>query len=353
MKTILVVGDNCPTGHRSSSTCLNKFCGYRDFIEEQGWEMKKVGYKGLLRNELPEIEGEITVMFFFPYIYWNENIENDPDEVYGNSDFGKKFNELFYTTESIIYNSYGDDVRYVNSPSGIMTDRDKKHAKEILWKNNIPTPKWWENLGIESIHEMLDDGRKIYAKPRYGSMGKGISVLTKDRWMTNFDYKDGKIKSMLSDYGWKFREMEKDDEFLRTLLRNDFLFEEGIKTPRINDRKFDLRVYAVYKETPYYYARSAPPEAITTNISQGQSSGEDMGGRTEGKEFLDLIPEDKLEEAKNNALETAQILGLNYAGVDIIFSEDYEETYVLEAQSFPSPESRFDLMKYIIEKITS
>jgi hypothetical protein len=45
-------------------------------------------------------------------------------------------------------------------------------------------------------------------------MGKGITYLSPLNWQTNFIFKDNRIISRRSDYGWRFRDITGNNAFL-------------------------------------------------------------------------------------------------------------------------------------------
>ena len=111
----------------------------------------------------------------------------------------------------------------------------------------------------------------------------------------------------------------------------------------INGRRFDLRIYVVCGEVPYFYARSVGAGGIITNWSQV--------GRLEKNVFMKRVPKEKMAKAKEYALRAAAALGFNFTGVDVIFSEDYTSTYLLELQSFPGFERGFNLISFLLSRI--
>lgn len=343
-KTVLAIGDSSPDGILASAS-FDKFVGHKKTFSKRSIDLKVVDYYALLGDNLPRIDTEaITVMLFFPYSYWNENIEvyTYDDRIYGDETFGKKFNELFNTVDSKLQRAYkGKKLSFVNPPQSIQIDRDKKKTKSLFKRQAIPTPPLHKIETEEDIIDLLEKGHRLYAKPRFGAMGKGITYLTKGRWRTNYLYKRGKIVSRNFDYGWGFVDVTGKLDFLKELIKRDMVFEQAIDLPTIEGRKFDMRIYVIYGKVPYLYARTVSVEKIVTNWSQG--------GRIEKGSFLRKIPKEKLNMAKSYAIKGAQAIGINYAGMDLIFSGDFCQVYVLEGHSFPSYERRFGLTKYLIE----
>lgn len=178
-------------------------------------------------------------------------------------------------------------------------------------------------------------------------MGKGITYIEKDRWITNFGFREGRILSRKSDYGWKFREVTGNKAFLKRLLRQDLIIEDAIEPLLSKGRKYDLRIYVCFGKVLYIYPRSTDPRNITTNISQGATG--------EKQDFLHGIPEKTLERAKKYALKAVRTMNLNFAGVDIMPLIDHGNVTVIEVNTFPGfPRARaFDLSKHLMKAILS
>lgn len=344
-KTLIVIGDPSLRKHTETSS-FSRFRGYEDLLKAKGIDFVSLSYNSLFAKKMPKIETDtVVILLFFPYIYWNKNIEIYPDgRIYGDNSFGETFKSFFVKVAKCLRQAYKNKkVIYVNSTYGIKNDRDKKTAKRIFVKNRIPTPNLYNIRTANGVIKLLANGKDLFLKPRYGAMGKGVSYLNTKKWRTNFRCKDGSVISPLYDYKWNFSEVTGNMFFLERLLKAGFIFEEAVKSPIIRGRRFDLRIYVVYGKVPYVYARSVHKEKFVTNWSQG--------GEIEKGRFLNKIPASRLKEAERIAVRTAKALKMNFCGVDIIFSEGFKKAYVLEAQSFPSYERGFDLFGYLIDCI--
>lgn len=341
MKTLLAIGDPSRRKNTETSSFI-RFKNYKNLLKEMGMDPVFLSYQAVLDQKLPQTKNkEIIIFLFFPYVYWNKNIETYIDSrIYGDHHFGKIFKNFFTHIDSIIRKTYSTKkIIYINPPSSIKKDRDKKAAKRILSRNGIPTPPHYDIKTTQDIFDILNSNRNLYIKPRYGAMGKGISYLQKDFWHTNFSHNNGSIVCPRYDYKWKFDEFTGNLKLLKELAKAKPLYEEEISSPTIRGRRFDLRIYVVYGNVPYFYVRSAPKKHFVTNWSQG--------GKRERESFLKNIPTAKLNEAKQLAIKTAATFKMNFCGVDIIFSKGFKQAYVLELQSFPSHEKEFDLFTYL------
>ncbi len=351
MTTILAIGDIKPSIGPKRLSSLDKsfidFLDYKDLHSRRSIELKVCDYSALLKGRLPGVDTHLVkVMLFFPYRYWNKHIERRSQDgrIYGGRAYGEKFKEFFDVVDSKLKRAYRNrNLSFVNPPGSIKIDRDKRQVKLLFNKHGIPTPIAHKVKCVGDIIDLLNEGRSLYMKPRFGAMGKGITYLTKDRWRTNFLFQKGKLISRGIDYGWNFVDITGKTRVLKKLIEEGFIIEEAIDLPTIKGRKFDIRCYVIYGKIPYLYARSTQASSIVTNWSQG--------GKIEGKSFLAKIPKKRLTLAKRYALKTAKVLALNYAGVDIMFSRDYSRVYVLEAHSFPAYETRFDLMRYLMGQL--
>ena len=348
-KAFLVVGDKRATGHTLDHS-FNDFCDTIDNSRSIEEEIHITGYKNIFSGDLPEISrANLTILLFFPYKYWNKKIEvyGRDSKVYGDNTFGQEFKKYFIRVENIIKQKYSDKtIQYVNPPDRSILDRDKQASKMFFRRHDIPTPRSFEVETVKDVHRIVDRGWSMYIKPRFGAMGKGITYLSNGLMYTNFLVRKGKIISHPYDYHWRFHEInnKNKERFLKKLLTKGFIFEEAIDPPIRKGRRMDFRVYCIKGKVCYYYIRSAPIVSLVTNWSQG-------GKIEQKKDFVKYIPKVQLARVRSLARKTARSLALNYTGIDIIFSKDYKEIYVLEAHSFPGYEKGYNLMRTLAKRI--
>jgi glutathione synthase/RimK-type ligase-like ATP-grasp enzyme len=204
-------------------------------------------------------------------------------------------------------------------------------------------PKGYATRKHKEIVGLLNKGRRLYLKVNFGAMGKGITRLDKNKWVTNFIYRMGCIVSRKGDYNWKFRDITGNKGFLIRLLRKELVIEEEIDPYILENKKFDIRYYIVYGKIKHMIIRSAPVENPVTNITQG--------GEKEKRGFLKTIPKKYLVKAERNAIKAAKALNLNLAGIDVMFSKK-RIPYVMEAQSFPGfPQRKYNFSGKILREI--
>ncbi len=340
-RTLLAVGD------KKDWDSYEKFIEQKDSLSNSMIKIESSSYSDIIGGHFPEVSGKsLVVLPFFPFDYWDRNIESEKYEgVYGNSEFYRRFRnfwQLFQTKMEMAYE--GKRIHYINPPAAICLERDKEETKSVLAGKGIPVPKSFAMRDADEILGMIEEGARLYIKVRYGSMGKGISYFEKDRWMTNFDFENGKIVSRGSDYGWRFKEITRRREFLEELLKTDVVVEEAVESMRLDGRRFDIRFYVCLGEILRIYPRSNEADAVTTNISQG--------AKGESQDFIEKIPRDSLEKAKVYAVDSAHAIGLGLSGVDIILDGE-GNPFVLEANSFPGFPRRkdFNLSARIFERI--
>jgi len=340
--TVLVLGDS------SDWDSYNKFCEQVQKHRFNNFKWIIATYDQLEQNRLPPIESDsILIYLFFPFKYWDDNIEHeDYDCLYGNVEFYNKFRSFWSEIHRTLKDFYNEkDIRYVNHPLKIAIDRDKEFTKEILNKVGVKVPRSFYSRDHKDILRLVNnEDKKLFLKVRYGSMGKGITYMEKGNWKTNFRFGRRGIINRHSDYGWSFTDITENIDFLKELLTNDIIIEEAIDSYPIDDLKFDLRLYTLYDEVLYIYPRTNHKAAITMNISQGAK------GRT--SRFLRKIPSKTLDKAIRSAINTIKAVDVNFAGVDLMIGEDLN-VYIIELNAFPGfPKAkRFNLSKRIINRI--
>jgi len=342
MKTLLAIGDE------KDFDSYKKLLKQRRLFKKYNFAFKSVDYDSALKGKLPEIKTRHLIVFlFFPFNYWEKNIETKKSmDAYGSRAYYIKFKKFWKEIDKTLKEFYKNKkIHFINPPSKVYQGRDKEITKSILAQAGIPVPRHHFTQDYKKIIKMVDDGQKLYVKVRYGSMGKGITYLEKDRWLTNFRFKKGRIASRRSDYGWTFTDITENKKFLKELMKEDIIIEDAINPFLLKGRMFDLRMYVCFGNVLYIYPRSNECQNVTTNISQG--------ARGENSKFVHSIPPKILKESIKNAVKTVKAMGLNFAGVDIMPNNSGSKITVIEINSFPGfPKVRkFNLAKYIIKEI--
>jgi len=339
--TILAIGD------RPDFDSYAKFDREEKFLSKNDFEYATVDYKHFLKGKIPSINTKkIIVFLFFPFSYWNKHIEHKNYKgIYGNQTFYNKFMRFWNLINRCIKKYLNDkEVLFINTPKNCGINRDKLELNKRLIGSDVLQPPRYKINNKKQLHGLLTNGNTLFIKPRFGSMGKGITFLSNGHMKTNFTFKNNKIISKKSDRGWKFKEISKKDNFLRQLIKKDMLVEKGLKSLLIKNQMIDLRVYTFFKKIIYIYPRRNAPENITTNISQGARGD---------PELLRKLPKHLIEKAKNTAVQASKMLDLNFAGIDIILGKNRKDVFVIDVNVFPGfPKRRtFNLSRNLVNTL--
>jgi glutathione synthase/RimK-type ligase-like ATP-grasp enzyme len=348
-KTLIVIGDPMMSS-KSLELSLDRFMGCRQLLSKRGIRLIFITYEDASCRRLPAVTTKkIDVLLFFPYNHWNNNIERygRDNRIYGDTGFGSDFKDYFKVIARIIRSGYsGKSLSFVNSPEACINDRDKLKTSVILSRAGIKSPEIFKVRDSAGFRKLLCMKGPLYIKPRFGAMGKGITYASQSGVYTNFHLKSNRIAHRMYDYNWRpVRVPDRHcDNFIETLISRGFIFQKAIEPLVFKARKFDIRVYVVFKKTPYLYAKSAPEKSFITNWSQG--------GRIEKKAFLNrALSEAEAGKVKSISIKAAKAIGLSFAGIDIIIDRHTRMINVLEIQSFPGYERGFDLMKSLARGI--
>jgi len=352
MKNILVIGDFelKKTQLSSADSSARRFIECDGLLRRRGYNAFYRTYHDVLYENLPIINTKsLKIMMFFPFAYWDSNIERyDRDNrVYGDCNFGNEYHIFMNTISRAMKDFYKNKkLNFVNPISSAILDRDKKKTSLVLKRAGIKTPPIYNFKSVSQLEKHLSKGGAVYIKSPFGSMGKGLSFVTKDRCVTNFIFRDNKIISRPFDYDWSLANISKKRRkpFLAQLIKKKFIIEKAIDHPVYKKRRFDMRVYAMLGANPYYYCRSTPQARYMTNWSQG--------GRIEKKDYMKKVLSRKMiKQVLGISQKVSRALDISYAGIDILFSKDRKDIYVLEAHSFPGFERGFNLMRYLCKNL--
>lgn len=345
-KALLVIGEEKITRRRPYVSFI-KFVSYAQKLKQRALELKVISYEQLLSGNVPNIEAStIKIVFFFPYQHWNRHIEIYQDgRTYGDRIFGQEFESFFKKVKQAIDKYYaGKQIQYLNPPQACLIDRDKQKTKEKLKKADVSTPRTFRVSSFSDIQQLVNQGKCLYIKPRFGSMGKGITYIDRENVISNFLFRKGKLISRPTDFNWRFTRIKDEQRFLEQLLKKGFICEEAIEPAIFRRRRFDFRIYVLFGKVVYLYAKSSPLRFLVTNWSQG-------GRIDKRKTILRTLPKKKIAMAQRLARRAAATLGLNFAGIDVIFSKDMKSVYVLEGNAFPGFEKGFNLMKCLLHSV--
>ena len=340
--TILLIGD------RQDYDTYKKINSEKRSFTREGFEYVTINYSQLLKEKLPELNNEkIIVIFCFPFSHWNKYIEHKHYKgVYGNKVFYKKFMFFWKRVDKKIKEYLiGKKTIFINHPYSCAAYRDKIKVANHLAKKDIPQAKLLRVIKINRIQNRLSKGHQFFLKPRYGSMGKGITFLSQGNWQTNFFLRGNKILSRKSDKGWKFREVTNNQSFLKRILAKDIMIQEAVDSLVLDGNKIDFRMYTFFNKVIFIYPRKNKLNKVTTNITQG--------GRGDIK-ILEDLPRSLINKSRSVAEKTAKSLGINFAGIDIIPRSDLNKVYVIDVNLFSGlPKKRtFNLPRCLAEELS-
>jgi gamma-F420-2:alpha-L-glutamate ligase len=183
------------------------------------------------------------------------------------------------------------NIPTINSSDSINNVRDKLLAHQILSKHNIPTPRTMlVKFPVSSSVVEQEIGFPCIVKVVQGSYGKGVYLCHTQQMFED-------LMDMVLNLGVK-----------KTMIVQEYV-DTAVGT--------DLRVWVVGGKTIGAMKRSGPPGEFRANITNGGT-----GEAYEVTNEIDLL-----------CRETAKCLGLDIAGIDLLF--DQEGFKVCEANSAP------------------
>jgi RimK family alpha-L-glutamate ligase len=182
-------------------------------------------------------------------------------------------------------------IPVINTADSILTVKDKLLTSQILAKSNLPTPKTMlMNFPVDSELVATEIGFPCVVKLVSGSKGKGIYLCQNKKF---FD---------------ELMELVVNLKSRKSMIIQEYM-DHAVGS--------DLRVWVIGGKTVVAMKRTAPEGDFRANISNG-GTGE---------------PFEITEEIDFLARETARVMGLDIAGVDLLF--DHEGFRICEANSSP------------------
>jgi RimK family alpha-L-glutamate ligase len=178
--------------------------------------------------------------------------------------------------------------RVINPALAIEKTVNKYYTSSILENNNLSTPKTFATEDFTAAMDFFETHQDVVLKPLFGSLGKGMVRITDE---------DTAYRVMKA---WDF---------------NNLVFYLQKFIPH---KQEDIRVFTAGGEVLGAMRRKG--EGWKTNVARGAKV-----------EAVELAP--NLEEL---ALKAAEVLGLDYAGVDIILRDgDMNKPYIIEVNGIP------------------
>jgi RimK family alpha-L-glutamate ligase len=178
--------------------------------------------------------------------------------------------------------------KIINKPSVIEKTVDKYYTQFILADHGLPTPETFVTEDFRQALEYCEKWGDVILKPIFGSLGKGIVRL--------------------KDEDTAYRVLRAWDE-------NNFVF---YLQKYIEHGKSDIRVFVCKGEIIAASERCGA--SWKTNVARGAVSKK-----------IELP-----QNIKDMALKTAEILDLDYTGIDIVLENgSYKNAYIIEVNSIP------------------
>jgi gamma-F420-2:alpha-L-glutamate ligase len=183
------------------------------------------------------------------------------------------------------------NIPVINTADSILTVKDKLLTSQVLAKSNLPTPKTMlMNFPVDCDLVESEIGFPCVVKLVSGSKGKGIYLCQSKKFFNELMELIDNLKSR------------------KSMIIQEYM-DHAVGS--------DLRVWVIGGKTVVAMKRTAPEGDFRANISSG-GTGE---------------PFEITEEIDFLARETARVMGLDIAGVDLLF--DHDGFKICEANSSP------------------
>jgi len=182
-------------------------------------------------------------------------------------------------------------VRVFNSSHAIEMVADKLHTHQVLAESGLPTPTTMLAkfpVNIDLVEKSL--GFPVVVKTLLGVNGSGVFLMENREAF-------GDLMELIG----------------QTNPNIQLIFQKFIS----RSKGRDLRLFVVDGE-------------VIASMERRAKEGQFKANYTQGAQVLEFIPD---EEARELAIKTAQILDLQVAGIDLLFTD--EGYTVCEANSFP------------------
>lgn len=318
------------------------------YAQEAGFDVQRMDY-GELRNTAGASafrHQTIHVHFFFPYTFWNAHCEVPEDtKLYGTSGRSYElFQQFFLDVQRELGEKYGNDhqMKYTIQPAFAALDRDKRATLELLRSFGIETSDVIYSRNAGEVIDHITPDRGVFIKCRYGAEGKGITLLQREKWLTNYKVENDRLDNYDTYGRWQFTDITGKRALLEQLLEHEVVVEREVVAPRLFEgKKFDTRAYVVNGRIPHFFVRVNALEKVVTNFSQGADVlHHPMTG----------LPAEYIGQIRREAIKAAQAFQSHFLGVDIMFDGSAETPRVIEVQTFAdfSAPDKFNLAKYMV-----
>ena len=342
-RTILAIAEMV-SGDTHATRLRHALSSQQQWLAERGCRIVHLSYRDVHQGVLVPRDAA-GALLFFPHHFWQLEVEGQLPGLYGMPRYGQALQRYIADTTRALAKQV-PDIRYVNDPAAVALTRDKGAVKQQWLRAGVPTPPPVSATSPAGLRRAIDTVGCVFAKAPCASMGKGIAMLSRERWTTNFAYSAGTLSAPVPGHPqyhgtdqWAFADVEVGDErFLAALLAaRGFLFEVGFARPLLGQARVELRVTVIAGRVVQHALYLGGAGAATTSAADTTDAP--------------APPEEALRSACAAAAEAAAALHLSYAVLDVVFHEDWSP-YVIDAQAFPALGTSPDIFRQILTTVT-
>jgi len=243
------------------------------------------------------------------------------------------------------------DATFLHTPETYINDKNKYQNYKLAQRLNVPTPET-ENLdSFDDLVTFINDHQDIYLKPVAGTMGRGITRVTKltqESGKYQVSTKLNLQNPLKSSENTPLQSFACDSKLelqqeMEPLLEYISLAQRAINSPPLTHHGieliWDMRFLNI---CPHYYdkiltagVRAAPKQQIQTNLSAGGQELE-LENLVDGDETKCSIEFGKKEfnDLKRDTLKLAKGANMFEIGADFIYDSDGQR-YSIEINGNP------------------
>ncbi len=218
-----------------------------------------------------------------------------------------------------------ENVHFINDPLSLCSTLDKVVNKSLL--SGLPvTPVLSSSVHhYDELIELLNRQKKnnVFIKPRYGSGAGGIIALKQ-----NSRTKELIAYTTLKKNGDRFYNTKRINrlthnkdiaDYTNAVFNSEALVEEWIVKDMFEGMNYDLRVVGQFGNIEHIVIRYS--KGTITNLHLNNKVGN----------FSDLkVSDDLLKKIRQISVQSIEMSGLNYGGVDVLIKKDSGEPYIIE-----------------------
>lgn len=235
-------------------------------------------------------------------------------------------NEKYIVTlQRLEESKLADDVHFLNTPQALLQALDKRESKKLLSADGLRvTPVLASPRSFDELVQHLSEcGRGCYLKPRYGSGAGGIMAMRyhsgRKKWVvfTTLQRVDGSIHNTKRIH--RLCDEAEIKLLAEAVMSTDAILEEWIPKEQLHGENYDLRVVCRDSEIDY----------IVVRCSKGSITNLHLNNRARRWDELSL-PEDVQLAIFSQCKAAVRMLGLSYAGVDVLLEKGTGAPYIIE-----------------------